>query len=121
MSPLKPSDFGYPDANWTARATTITQRKMALLQAQTATTPKDVAIRARRNLEHTRNVGGLQFALRLMERYTGTVDRNVSIIPGDSTSLQALKALPALRFYAEFFDFDSDCQSGTVWGTLGSF
>ena len=120
-APLKPSDFGYPDATWTKRAVAITQKKIGQLQAQAAATPKDIAIRDRRILEHTRNLGGVQFALRMMERYTGTVDQHVTVVPGQSTLMQALQALPALRFYGEFFDFDTDCQSGTVWGTLGSF
>lgn len=116
---LTPADFGYPEPNWTARANAVTAQKLVDLTASVATTPRDTAIRNRRIQEHTNNLSGLRFTMRMMERYTGIVDRELAITPGDSTVLRSFEASTAFRFYGEFFDFDSDCQSGTVWGTIG--
>jgi hypothetical protein len=119
MSTLKPSDFGYPDTDWTSRSLAVTSKKITDLNSQSAVTPRDIAIRNRRIQEHTNNLSGIRFALRLMERYTGLINQSLSVNPGNSSVLQALQPLPAFRFYCEFFDFDSDCQCGTVWGTIG--
>ncbi|MBL8814340.1 MAG: hypothetical protein JNM43_29500 [Planctomycetaceae bacterium] len=115
---VAPSDLGYPEANWTDRATAITSQKLALLNAQVPTDAKEIAIRDRRILEHSSNLGGISFPLRMMERYSGTIDQNIQITPGDSLVMKAFMASTSFRFYGEFFDFDSDCQCGTVWGTI---
>lgn len=113
------TDLGYPDVNWTVRAVAVTTQKIADLNSQVATSPAEVAIRARRIMEHTNNLSGIRFTLRMLERYTGVIDRNLAINPDTSPVLLAFQNFTAFRFYAEFFDFDSDCQCGTVWGTIG--
>jgi hypothetical protein len=56
--------------------------------------------------------------LRLMERYTGLVDRELSTAPDPRGMLAYLASLPAVRFTADFIAFDTDCQTGKVTGTL---
>jgi len=119
VSTLRPPDFGFPEATWTARSTALTAQKLADLNAQVAVTPAEVAIRARRILEHTNNLPGIRFAARMVERYTGVIDQNITVVPGNSSILKSFAGGTAFRFHGEFFDFDSDCQSGTVWGTIG--
>ena len=46
------------------------------------------------------------------------IDRNLTIAPNASGVLGYLASLPAIQFHADFFDFDTDCQTGTVTGTL---
>ena len=116
---LKPPDFGYPDADWTSRANRIVTEKVAALNAQSAATPEEIAIRDRRVAEHANNASGIQFALRLLERYRGLVDRNIALDSTVSPVLADWAGRSQLPFYAEFMDFDTDCQCGTVWGTLG--
>ena len=55
-----------------------------------------------------------------MERYRGLIDREVVIADNPTGALAHLATLPAVEFYAEFFDYDTDCQTGTVTGTLGA-
>jgi hypothetical protein len=119
VSALRPADFGYPDANWTARASRIVSEKAMALGGQVAATPDEVAIRNRRITEHGTNAGGIQFALRLIERYRGIVDQNLSLSSTASPVLADWASRAQFPFYAEFLDFDTDCQCGTVWGTLG--
>jgi hypothetical protein len=116
---VKPSDVGYPELNWTIRSNNRTAAKLAVLNSQVTVDPREVAIRDRRQLEHTGNVGGLQFAGRMLERYTGSVHLHLHVTPGTSLVMQSFATIASFKFYVEFFDFDSDCQSGTVWGTLG--
>lgn len=119
MSSLKPADFGYPDATWAARSTRLVADKEAALRAEVPTNPNEAAIRDRRLQEHSRNKGGIEFSIRMLERYTGIIDKQISIDPTGSPALHALLGGTAHRWYAEFFDFDTDTHCGTVWGTLG--
>lgn len=119
VSPLAPSDFGYPDASWTERSSRIPSEKVSLLQAEVPASQSEQIIRDRRIQEHLTNRGGIEFSIRMVERYTGVIDRSISIIDANSPAMQALALLSGHRWYAEFFDFDTDVQCGTVWGTLG--
>jgi hypothetical protein len=120
ISPWKPSDFGYGQATWAERGWAIVALKLAQLVAQQPGTDRDVRIRDRRITEHAANrLGSISFPVQLMERYTGLIDRDISIAPDPVGALAYLATLPRLTFYAEFFDFDTDCQTGTVTGTLG--
>ena len=120
ISPWKPSDFNYLEATWAERGWAIVATKLALLVAQQPATPRDRRIRDRRIQAHAANrLGAISFPIQLMERYTGLVDRDITIAPDPQGVLGYLATLPALGFYAEFFDFDTDCQTGTVTGTLG--
>lgn len=119
VSDLKPADFGYPDADWTARSNRIVAEKTTALNGQAATTPEEIAIRDRRIAEHANNAGGIRFTLRLSERYRGVVDQNVTLDEAISPVLADWASRNEWPFYAEFLDFDSDCQCGTLWGTLG--
>ena len=44
-SNLRPTDLDYPEPDWTTRSTTITEQKIADLNAQVVSTPRDIAIR----------------------------------------------------------------------------
>ena len=89
------------------------------LQNQVPQSAAESRIRTRRIQEHTDNLGGLQFTLRMVERYSGLIDREIAISPGVSAVLGYFTSLPAFAFRGEFFDFDTDCQGGTVTGTIG--
>ncbi len=55
-----------------------------------------------------------------MERYTGLIDRDLTIAPGAAGILAYLAGLPAIHIAANFLGFDTDCQTGYVTGTLGA-
>jgi hypothetical protein len=118
VGPWKPSDFGYPEPTWAQHATSVTTAKKAALLAQVPATPADTRIRDRRLQEHNNNLSGIQFALRLIERYSGVIDQNLSVT-ATSAMLAYLATAQKYSFRGEFFDFDTDTQSGTVTGTLG--
>jgi hypothetical protein len=119
--PWAPADFGYREATWPEHAWAVLARKLALLVAQQAPDPREARIRARRIREHAVNrLPAIGTPIQLMERYTGLIDRERSVGPNPTGVLAHLAALPAVQFYAEFFDFDTDCQTGTVTGTLSA-
>ncbi len=118
VGPWKPSDFGYPEPTWAKHATAVTTAKKAALLAQPGGTAAETRIRDRRLQEHNNNIGGIQFAMRLIERYTGVIDQAVTVTPGDSAMLAYLASFSRYAFRGEFFNFDTDAQSGTVTGTL---
>ena len=119
MSTLKPTDFGYPDQSWTTRAERIFSEKVAQLEAETSVGQEEQILRDRRLQEHRNNRGGILFSIRMLERYSGQIDRNIDIDAEGSPSLQTFQSSPTHPWYAEFFDFDTDLHCGTVWGTLG--
>lgn len=120
-SPWTPADFGYGEATWAEHAWAVVAQKLARLVAQQPAPGRDTRIRDRRIREHGVNrLPAIGTPLQLMERYTGLIDREVTIAPKPVGVLAYLATLPAVQFYAEFFDFDTDCQTGTVTGTLGA-
>jgi hypothetical protein len=119
--PWTPANFGYREETWPEHAWAVVARKLARLVAQQPTDARETRIRERRIREHAVNrLGAISTPIQLMERYTGLIDRELVIDPGAEGMLAYLATLPAIQFYAEFFDFDTDCQIGTVTGTLGA-
>jgi hypothetical protein len=120
ITPWKPSDFGYQQATWAERGWALVAIKLAQLVAQQPASDRDTRIRDRRIKEHAPNrLGAISFPVQIMERYTGLIDRNITIGANPTGALAYLATLQTVGFYAEFFDFDTDCQTGTVTGTLG--
>jgi hypothetical protein len=116
-----PSEFGFPEATWAERSWAVVARKLARLVAQRPPDARAARIRDRRVKEHAVDrLGSINFPIRLVERYTGLIDRELRFAADASGVLAELAALPAIRFHGEFFDFDTDCQIGTVTGTLGT-
>jgi hypothetical protein len=120
VGPWKPGDFGYPEPNWTKHSVAVTTAKKAALLAQAPSTPAATRIRDRRLQEHNTNLGGIQAAMRLIERYSGLIDRDLNITPGDSVMLAYLASFAKFSFLGEFFNFDTDVQSGLITGTLAA-
>jgi hypothetical protein len=130
-TPWAPGEFGYPEKTWTERSWAVVATKLASLVAQQPADDRASQIRDRRIKEHVelrtipggQRVSGLNFIkapIGLMERYTGLIDRELTIAPNPAGALAYLGTLPAIQFYAEFLDFDTDCQTGTVTGTLAA-
>jgi hypothetical protein len=121
LTKWRPADFGYPEATWRLHAQAATDDKLAKLTAQ-ATTPGTAAdrIRQRRIREHSANAAGLRAPLQFLQRYRGLIDRAIAVGPDPSGMLAYLASLPAVEFSADFLDYDVDCHSGTVSGTLGT-
>jgi hypothetical protein len=121
VGPWTPADFGYREATWAEHAWAVVARKLARLVAQQPANAKEARIRDRRIREHAVNrLAAIGTPIQLMERYTGLIDRELTIAPNPVGALAYLVTLPAIQFYVEFFDFDTDCQTGTVTGTLGA-
>jgi hypothetical protein len=131
LTPWAPAEFGYPEKTWTERSWAVVATKLARLVAQQPADDRASRIRDRRVKEHVelrttpsgQRVLGLNFIkgpIGLMERYTGLIDRQVTITPNPAGALAYLSTLPAIQFYAEFLGFDTDCQTGTVTGTLAA-
>lgn len=118
--PWVPADFGYPEATWTAHATAVVANKQTQLAADTPADPKAERIRTRRLQEHQVSAGSIAFPMRFLQRYAGKIERDLSIAPNPTGGLAYLATLAAVEFAADFLDFDTDCQSGTVTGTLGA-
>jgi hypothetical protein len=55
-----------------------------------------------------------------MQNYTGQMDRDLSFPPDLVGVLAYLATLDEVRFSGDFLDFDTDCQCGSVTGTLGA-
>jgi len=120
VGPWRPGDFGYPEPNWMQHATAVVTAKKAALLAQAPTTPAETRIRDRRVQEHNNNLSGIRFALRLVERYSGLIDRDITVVPGDSAMLAYLASLAQYAYLGEFFNFDTDTHCGTATGTIGA-
>jgi len=120
-TPWQPSDLGYQESTWEGHAWALVARKLALLVAQQPADEREARIRTRRLGAHAADrLGAIGFPIQLMERYTGLVDRDVVVDDGATGALAYLEGLPAIQFQASFFDFDTDCQTGTVIGTLSA-
>jgi hypothetical protein len=118
-----PADFGISATTWAENAWTLLAFKLARLVAQQPIDERATRIRDRRVQEHvdTRPGHGLDAVatpLRLMERYTGLIDREVTTAADPQGALAYLASLPAIRVTADFLAFDTDCQTGKVTGTL---
>jgi hypothetical protein len=114
-----PSDFGYPEATWAEHAWAVVARKLARLVVQQPTDDRSARIRERRLREHAvERLPAIGTPMRLMERYSGLIDRELHIAPDPVGALAYLSSLPAIQFEADFLDFDTDCQTGTVTGML---
>jgi hypothetical protein len=120
VGPWTPADFGYPEATWQDHAQAVVTNKLAQLQAEEPADARAARIRARRIQEHANSAGGLRAALTPVQRFTGLVDQEVVLAPDAVGALAYLASLPSIQFFAEFFEFDTDCQTGTVTGTLGA-
>jgi hypothetical protein len=121
----KPADFGFEEATWVEHAKAHVEAKLVNLEGEPLADPRAVRINARRIQEHkdTRPAHGMdamRFAQERIERYTGLIDRDLLIAPHADGMLAYLASLPAIQFVGEFFNFDSDCQTGIVTGTLGA-
>jgi hypothetical protein len=119
-APWIPSEFGYREATWAEHAWAVVARKLARLVAQQATDARAARIRDRRLKQHVERLESIRSAIPKMQRFTGLIDRELTIAPNPSGALAYLAGLPAIQFYAEFLDFDTDCQTGSVTGTLGA-
>jgi hypothetical protein len=118
--PWTPADFGYPEATWQQHATAVTTAKRGQLETQVPANDQEARLRTRRLQEHQGTPIGLLIPLRRMQRYTGELDRELSVAPNSTGALAYLATLPVVQFSADFLDYDSDCQSGTVTGTVGA-
>jgi hypothetical protein len=118
-----PADYGISAATWAENAWNLLASKLAQLVAQEPSDERASRIRDRRIQEHvdTRPGHGLNAIatpLRLMERYTGLIDRDVTTAEDPQGMLAYLAGLPGVRVTADFLAFDTDCQTGRVTGTL---
>jgi hypothetical protein len=123
--PWIPADFGYQETTWAEHAWAVVATKLAQLVVQQTADARAARIRQRRIQEHVderdgHGLSAITFPLQLMERYTGKIDRDLTVMPNATGTLAYLATLPVIGFAAEFFDFDTDCQTGTVTGTLGA-
>jgi len=114
----RPSDFGYPEATWAERSWATVARKLARLVAEQPSDDRGTRIRARRIQEHAvQRLAAIGFPIQLMERYTGLIDRDLSVLPDAGRTLAFLDT-GAIEIQLDFLDFDTDCQTGTVTGVL---
>jgi hypothetical protein len=120
-TPWPPGEFGYQEATWAEHAWAVVATKLARLVVQQPADAKAARLRDRRLKEHgPGRLPAIGIPFRLMERYTGLVDRELSFGPEPAGALAYLAGLASIQVSAEFFDFDTDCQVGTVNGTLGA-
>jgi hypothetical protein len=119
-APWPPSEFGHNEATWSEHAWAVVARKLARLVAQQADGERAARIRERRLRQHAGGLAGIRKANTFMQRFMGLIDRELTVDPNLVGALAYLSGLPAIQFYAEFLDFDSDCQTGSVTGTLGA-
>ena len=118
-----PSDYGLAAATWAENGWSTIAFKLAQLVAQQPDDERGKRIRNRRLQEHTdtrpgHGLGAIATPLIFMERYTGLIDREITIPAGARGILAYLAGLPAIRITIDFLAFDTDCQIGRVTGTL---
>lgn len=118
--PYLPAYFGYLEPTWAARAAAVIATKQARLAAETPADARAGRIRDRRLREHQIAAGGIAAPMRFMQRYEGKLDRELSFAPNPTGGLAYLATLSAITFAGDFLDFDTDCQCGSVTGTLGA-
>lgn len=117
---VQPGDFGYPESNWRDRGLAMVSEKLQKLENQHIASDSQARIRARRIEEHKTNARVLAGVATRVERYSGTIHIDVSVDSAFSPATRFLSLHEAFGFYAEFFNFDSDCLSGSVWGRLSA-
>jgi hypothetical protein len=115
----KPKDFCFPEATWAEHSQAVVATKLAQLQDHEPVDDREMRIRERRLQEHLNSSTGILSGLRRVQQFTGEVDRDLTFGPDPVGALAYLSTLTSIPFVADFFNFDSDCQSGTVTGTLG--
>ncbi|MGY1617380.1 hypothetical protein ACI797_11640 [Geodermatophilus sp. SYSU D00691] len=118
-----PADFGIASATWAENAWNTIAVKLSRLVAQQPADERATRIRDRRLREHTdtrpgHGLDAIATPLVFMERYTGLIDRDVTVAAQPHGALAFLAGLPAVRFTCDFLAFDTDCQTGRVTGTL---
>ena len=118
-----PGDFGLQATTWAENAWSVLAVKLARLVAQQPADAKATRLRDRRLQAHAdtrpgHGLGALATPLVFMERYTGLIDREVTVDPLARGILAYLRGLPAIRVTLDFLGFDTDCQTGSVTGTL---
>ena len=119
----KPGDFGIQAATWAENAWTVLAVKLARLVGQQPADEPSTRIHDRRLKAHADPRAGhglraMASPLVMMERYTGLIDRDLTIAPGAEGILAYLAGLPAIHITVAFLGFDTDCQTGSVTGTL---
>jgi hypothetical protein len=119
IPPYNPSDFGYLEDDWLKRADAVVAKKRADLEGEEPVGPAAERIRTRRLQEHMDSPCGVAGAMLFMQNYTGEMDRDLSFAPDPVGALAYLATLGEVQFSGDFLDFDSDCQCGSVIGTLG--
>jgi hypothetical protein len=119
IGPWKPKDFGFLEDTWLEHAQVVVATKLTDLRTREPADGPAHRIWQRRVLEHESFPGGIISAMRRVQRFTGSIDRQLMFLPAPEGVLAYLRTLSAIPFFAEFFNFDTDCQSGTVTGTLG--
>jgi hypothetical protein len=118
-----PSDYGLAAATWAENGWSTIAFKLAQLIAQQPADERGRRIRDRRLQEHTdarpgHGLGAVATPFIFMERYTGLIDREITIPAGARGFLAYLAGLSTIRITADFLAFDTDCQIGRVTGTL---
>ena len=118
-----PGDYGLPATTWAENAWQVLAVKLARLTGQQPADERAARIRDRRLKEHAdtrpgHGLGALATPLIFMERYTGLVDRDLTVDPQARGVLAYLRGLQAIRVTLDFLGFDTDCQTGSVTGTL---
>lgn len=121
-----PGDFGIATAaTWAENAWNVLAVKLARLVGQQAAAGPATRIRDRRLQAHADQRPGhglpaMATPMRMMEQYTGLIDRDLTIAPGAEGVLAYLAGLPAIQVQLSFLGFDTDCQTGYVTGTLAA-
>jgi hypothetical protein len=118
-----PADFGLAPATWAENGWRTLAVKQARLSAQADGDDRANRIRDRRKREHTdtrpgHGLGAMFTPMVFMERYTGLIDEDLTFAAEPAGVLSYLAGLQAVRIIVDFLDFDTDCQTGRVTGTL---
>jgi hypothetical protein len=121
----RPADYGLGATTWAENAWATLASKLALLVASPSSDDAAGRIRDRRIREHTdarpgHGLAAMATPLVLMQRYTGLIDREITVAPDPHGVLAHLAGLATVRVTLDFLAFDTDCQTGRVTGTLGA-
>ncbi|MBL4803128.1 MAG: hypothetical protein JKY45_14685 [Emcibacter sp.] len=115
---VKPANFGYAEANWKDRGKALVSDKLQKLQNQQTSSGAEIRVREKRLHEHQTNALALESVATLLERYSGKIHIDVDIDSNFSPVAQFLGLHQEFSFFAEFFNFDSDGLTGSVWGRV---
>jgi hypothetical protein len=113
VSDLRPTDFGYREETWAFGCTSLTAKQLVDLNARVATTPRPAHSRT------PRQSFGYAFRTPYGGAEYGSDRQELGDRPGDSQILKSFVGAVSFSFRGEFFDFDTDCQCGTAWGSIG--